>query len=561
VAQAKADEIQNTGARALGAFSPSSCEALFAVSIRDALRQVERPLYLVEHEGDLQVAHEGTIRLGEGELSREECPLLAYVAPQPLDRLGDPTFLRDLGIAYPYMAGSMANGIASTELVAALAREGMLASYGAAGQEIGQVSGALDRLAGVRDRTCCFNLIHSPQEPLVERDVVELYLRRDVRVVEASAYLDLTLPAVRFRTHGLHRDVDGRIVAPHRIIAKASRVEVARRWFSPPPEALLRRLVESGDLTEAQARLARHVPMAQDVTAEADSGGHTDNRPLVALLPTFLTLAERMRREHGFADPLRVGAAGGIATPASVFASFAMGAAYVVGGSIHQACVESGTSDRVRKMLSEAEQADVAMAPAADMFEMGVRLQVLKRGTLFAMRAQKLYDLYRNHSCLEEIPAAELHKLEQTVFRAPVSEVWEQTCEFFRARDPGQIERAGHDARHKMALVFRWYLGLSSIWANAGDPDRTADYQVWCGPSMGAFNEWTRHSFLEAPKERSVVAVAFNLLFGAAVLARIDGLRRQGIRVAGDGELVRPLKLAQIQSYLKLPLLQASQVA
>ena len=41
-----------------------------------------------------------------------------------------------------------------------------------------------------------------------------------------------------------------------------------------------------------------------------------------------------------------------------------------------------------------------------------------------------------------------------------------------------------------MALVFRWYLGRSSHWANAGEPSRTVDYQVWCGPAMAAFNEW-----------------------------------------------------------------------
>ncbi len=43
-----------------------------------------------------------------------------------------------------------------------------------------------------------------------------------------------------------------------------------------------------------------------------------------------------------------------------------------------------------------------------------------------------------------------------------------------------------------MALVFRWYLGQSSRWANAGEPTRKVDYQVWCGPAMGAFNEWTQ---------------------------------------------------------------------
>ena len=55
-------------------------------------------------------------------------------------------------------------------------------------------------------------------------------------------------------------------------------------------------------------------------------------------------------------------------------------------------------------MLAQARQADIAMAPAADMFEMGVKVQVLKRGTMFAMRAAKLYDLYRTYDRLEQIP-------------------------------------------------------------------------------------------------------------------------------------------------------------
>ena len=59
-----------------------------------------------------------------------------------------------------------------------------------------------------------------------------------------------------------------------------------------------------------------------------------------------------------------------------------------------------------------------------------------------------------------------------------------------------------------MALVFRWYLGQSSHWANAGDPARAVDYQVWCGPAMAAFNEWVRGSFLERPEERRVATVA-----------------------------------------------------
>ena len=86
--------------------------------------------------------------------------------------------------------------------------------------------------------------------------------------------------------------------------------------------------------------------MAHDVTAEADSGGHTDNRPAITLLPTMLALRDRLQKQFNYADPPRVGLAGGIATPASVAAAFAMGAAYVLTGSVNQACVESGSRTR-----------------------------------------------------------------------------------------------------------------------------------------------------------------------------------------------------------------------
>src|SRR5204862_5900082 len=129
---------------------------------------------------------------------------------------------------------------------------------------------------------------------------------------------------------------------PNRILAKVSRVEVATRFFSPPPPRFLTELVRRGQLTDEQASLAAHVPMAQDLTAEADSGGHTDNRPAITLIPTLLALRDRLQEQHRYPEGLRVGAAGGIATPASVAAAFQMGAAYVLTGSVNQACRESG---------------------------------------------------------------------------------------------------------------------------------------------------------------------------------------------------------------------------
>src|SRR4051812_12769234 len=349
------------------------------------------------------------------------------VPPVLPHNLGDRGFLADVGLRHPYVTGSMANGIASVEIVEEMARAGMLAFFGAAGLSAGRVTAAIDRLqASVGDTPHGFNLIHSPNEPRLEAEVAELYARRGVRLVEASAYLDLTPPIVRYRLDGIHEGPDGRVVCPNRVIAKVSRIEVATRFFSPAPERMVAELVRDGALTAQQAELAKRVPVAQDVTAEADSGGHTDNRPAITLIPTLLALRDRLQSQFRYETPLRVGAAGGIATPASAAAAFLMGAAYILTGSINQACVESGSSDAVREMLAQAEQADVIMAPAADMFEMGVKVQVLKRGTMFAMRAAKLYELYRGHGSLEELPAPERAQLEKNLFRGPIEDIWAQ---------------------------------------------------------------------------------------------------------------------------------------
>jgi hypothetical protein len=75
------------------------------------------------------------------------------------------------------------------------------------------------------------------------------------------------------------------------------------------------------------------------------------------------------------------------------------------------------------------------------------------------------------------------------------------------------------------------------------------DYQVWCGPAMGAFNEWAAGSFLAAPEQRRVATVARNLLFGAALLTRANILRYQDIKLPADFS-IEPLEDIHIKEYL-----------
>jgi PfaD family protein len=536
-----------------GAWSGGELRPADGPAVAEALRRVNEAVTLVDGPEGPALAEGGEAVLGRTPGAGESA-LLGHAAPLPPQALGDPAFLEAHGLEFPCVAGAMANGIASTELVAAMAKAGMLGIFGAAGLPRDQVSAAIDRLE--RDAPGLpwgVNLIHSPAESALEESVAELLLERRVRCVEASAFLGLTPSIVRYRVSGLRERADGSVEAPNRVIAKVSRVEVATKFLSPAPEKILHSLVESGAITEDEARLAARVPVAGDITAEADSGGHTDNRPALALLPSLLALRDRLQAEHAYAETPRVGLAGGISTPSSAAAAFAMGAAWIVTGSVNQACVESGSSDLVRGMLADARQADCVMAPAADMFEMGVKLQVLKRGTLFPMRAQKLYELYKAHGSLEEIPAKDRATLEKTIFRESLEEAWARTKRFWTERDPRQVERAEADPKHRMALTFRAYLGLSSRWANSGVEDRKVDFQIWCGPAMGAFNEWTRGSELEAPAARRVADVALNLLHGAAVLTRARSLRAQGCVLPPEAERVSPLSASRIHEYLGSP--------
>jgi trans-AT polyketide synthase, acyltransferase and oxidoreductase domains len=188
------------------------------------------------------------------------------------------------------------------------------------------------------------------------------------------------------------------------------------------------------------------------------------------------------------------------------------------------------------------------MAPAADMFELGVNLQVLKRGTLFGPRAKKLYELYVSNAGLDAIVGEPRRDLEK-IFGQSVEEVWSETQQFWLGRDPAVVELAARDPKYQMALVFRWYLGKSSRWAIEGAANRTLDYQIWCGPAMGAFNSWVRNSFLEAPERREVVQVALNLLEGAAQITRAQQARTCGVPVPTNAFHYKPRPLAVDQSY------------
>lgn len=526
--------------------SPGWSPAFAQPAIAEHIQHIRQPLYVLQHaaNGALGVALGGQLRPLTGD--RDAYRLLAMLPAIYPEWLGDRAFLEAHGTRFAYVSGEMANGIATTQMVIHMANAGMLGFFGSAGLHPTRVEQAIDEMESAltpRGLSYGANLIHSPNEPALEDAVVDLFLRRGVRRVSASAFMGMTKSIVRYACSGLRQNEEGRIVRSNHVFAKISRPEVARQFMSPAPDHFLAELVRDGKLTAYEADLARFVPVAQDVTVEGDSGGHTDNRPLVALYPTILALRNELMAKHSYPIPIRLGAAGGLGTPASVAAAFSLGAAYVVTGTVNQSAVESGLSKAGRSMLAEADISDVTMAPAADMFEMGVKVQVLKRGTLFSNRAARLYEIYRTYDGIEEIPEVHKKKLETEIFQASLDDVWQETVAFFQQRDPAQLSLAARSPKHQMALIFRWYLGKASRWAIEGTENRQLDYQIWCGPVMGAFNAWTQNTFLASPERRDVVQIALNLLEGAAVVTRAHQVRASGVPVPQEAFDFKPRPL------------------
>ncbi|WP_186163232.1 ACP S-malonyltransferase [Burkholderia gladioli] len=438
--------------------------------------------------------------------------------------LGSAAFRADYKLKYAYVGGAMVHGIASVAMVVRMARAGMLAFFGTGGLRPADVERAIleIRAALGPDATFGMNLLNGSREEAM----VALLLEHGVRNVEASAYMQVSPGLVLYRLRGLQAGSDGRPVARNRIMAKLSRPEVAAGFLKPAPAAIVDKLLQSGAITAQQAAWARELPMADDICVEADSGGHTDSGVAAALLPVIIAQRDEAMAAHGYAKPIRIGSAGGIGTPEAAASAFVLGADFILTGSINQCTVEAGTSDLVKDMLQDVEVQDTDYAPAGDMFEIGARVQVLKRGVFFPARANKLYDVYRSVDSLEQIDAKTARMIQDKYFQRSFEAVYEE-C---RKHYPAEIIAAADQApKKKMALVFKWYFAYSNRLALTGESGGKVDFQIHCGPALGGFNRLVKGTPLESWRNRHVDEIGVRLMESTAALlnTRFAQLLRQ----------------------------------
>jgi trans-AT polyketide synthase, acyltransferase and oxidoreductase domains len=436
-----------------------------------------------------------------------------------MKKLGNAGFRTDYGISYSYIAGAMYRGTSSKELVIRMGKAGMLAYLGTAGMSLHEVEKNIDEIQSALKPGQAYgmNLLHHLADPSFEMQTVLLYLRKGIRNVEAAAYMQMSESLVYFLCMGLEAGEDGAVIRRNRILGKVSRPEVAEAFMRPAPDKILGKLLDAGKITNNQVALAKKIPVSIDICVEADSGGHTDGGVAMVLLPSIQRLRDDLQKEYNYPEKIRIGLAGGIGAPQAAASAFVMGADFILTGSINQCTVEAGTSEAVKDLLQGINVQDTDYAPAGDMFEIGAKVQVLKKGVLFPARANKLYNLYGQFDSLDRIPPDIIANLEKNYFKKTISQIWEDTKKYLQEKgQTAEISKAENTPRHKMALVFRWYFGFSSQAAFNGNIEDKVNFQIHTGPAMGAFNQWVKGTEMEHWRNRHVDQIGEKLMYATA---------------------------------------------
>jgi len=428
--------------------------------------------------------------------------------------LGSDEFRKEFGIEYAYVVGGMYKAITSAEMIAVLSRRGILAFLGSGGLRHEAISQEISSIREkISDGVFGVNIIHTPKKPEAEEKLIDLMLDNEIRFIEAAAFISVTPSLVKYKIKGLTRNEHGDVVSRNRIMVKISRSEAAEVFMRPIPDSIISELLCRGAITASEADLAAGIPLADAVTVETDSGGHTDGGVAYAVFPSVMYLRDRIMKEYNYRSKIYIGAAGGIGDPDAASAAFMMGADYIMTGSVNQCTAEAGTSDIVKDMLSIATVHDTDYAPSADMFEMNSRSQVLKRGTLYCVRAKKIYELYNRYDSLESIDSQTRDMLEKRMFHDSLENVFAESARYYPM---SVIQRAEKEPKLKMFIVFKSYFHRSSKAALNGDEKDISNFQINCGPAMGAFNSFVKGTRLENWRDRHADEIAVLIMEKAA---------------------------------------------
>lgn len=428
--------------------------------------------------------------------------------------LGSKEFVKDYAVKYPYVAGSMCHGISSAQLVIKMAQAGFLSFLGNNGLPLARIQELIitTKKHLYKDENFGINVDYFAGNSSRKMALIDLSIKHGVHVIEVSNYDQIGLELVKYRANGLEMK-NGQITINNKILIKTSLSKTAALFMQPAPLHLLEKLLQQKDITEQQFQLCQQIPMADDICVEGD--GAWINRQAVTMikLPEFMRLRHKFSKKQSnmfkHAGQIRIGASGGMGTPEAVAMVFAMGADFIVTGSINQCTVEARISDHAKHILQETTTDDTTYAISGELFESGAKSQIINKGSYFSARAQKLYDIYRLHDGLNDVDKKTKKHIEQHFFQRDCDSIIDEIMTHADSKEKAAIN---NNEKLKMLKVFQWYFNHSRTLAIEGHQKQQKNYQIYCGPSMGAFNQWLEGGPFEKWQNRHVDQIAALLM-------------------------------------------------
>ena len=126
-----------------------------------------------------------------------------------LTSLGNDAYKKTYGLKYAYISGAMVRGIASTAMVIAMGKSGMMGYFGTGGLDMSTIESAIkDIQAELGEKPYGMNFLHNAVNPDAEESLTDLLLKYHVNNIEAAAFMGMTPALVRYKLAGLTRSSD-----------------------------------------------------------------------------------------------------------------------------------------------------------------------------------------------------------------------------------------------------------------------------------------------------------------------------------------------------------------
>lgn len=477
------------------------------------INQLTEPLIVLDEKKPEKVEQDTVVLPKEEESNKEtfECG--------KTNILGSEDFKKRYHTHYAYVAGGMRNGISSVKMITKMAKSNLLSFLGSCDMELDTLERSLVELKHTLGNGYPYgvNVTYQPNQIEKETKIFHLIHDYNIHIVELGSYIAVSDSIVQYRVNGLKEKEDGTVEIRNKVLLKVSRPEVVEVFMEPISDKIIQRLLMEGKISDREAKLAARVSLVDDFIITSDCAGQTEGGSIAAFYPVMKEIIDSARKKYPYENEIGVGVGGGIGTPWAAASAFIMGADFIETGSINQCSVESGTSNEVKDILQQLNIQDTEICPYMDMFEMRVKCQVVKKGTFFPVRANKLLDYYKEFKTIHEIDERSKKQLEDKFFKEDL----ESVCNKIKLEiGKDEWKKAEENPKYMLGLVFKQYLYQGFEQAKKGNLEEKVNFQIFCSSAMGSFNSWVKNTDMEDWRNRHVDEMACKIMDEAQIIIK-----------------------------------------